>query len=84
MIKTIVFDIGMVLLGFDWPAYMKKIFADDGIAEKVTHAVFGGDYWKELDRGVLSEEEIMQECGRCLRCDVYGCGALEGGRIQYA
>ena len=31
----------------------------------------------------LSEEEIMQECGRCLRCDVYGCGALEGGRIQY-
>ena len=31
----------------------------------------------------ISEEEIMQECGRCLRCDVYGCGALEGGRIQY-
>ncbi len=31
----------------------------------------------------LSEEEIMQECGRCLRCDVYGCGVLEGGRIQY-
>ena len=31
----------------------------------------------------LSEEEIMQECGRCLRCDVYGCGAMEGGRVQY-
>ena len=31
----------------------------------------------------LSEEEIMQECSRCLRCDVYGCGALEGGRVQY-
>ena len=31
----------------------------------------------------LSEEEIMQECSRCLRCDVYGCGVLEGGRITY-
>jgi len=31
----------------------------------------------------LSEEEIMQECSRCLRCDVYGCGAMEGGRVQY-
>ena len=32
----------------------------------------------------LGEEEIMQECARCLRCDVFGCGVLEGGRIQYA
>ena len=32
----------------------------------------------------LSEEEIMQECGRCLRCDVFGCGVTEGGRVQYA
>ncbi len=31
----------------------------------------------------VSEEEAMQECSRCLRCDVYGCGALEGGRVQY-
>ena len=31
----------------------------------------------------LSEEEIMQECGRCLRCDVFGCGAMEGGRVNY-
>ena len=32
----------------------------------------------------MSLEEIEQECGRCLRCDHYGCGSLEGGRIQYA
>ena len=31
----------------------------------------------------ISVEEIMQECSRCLRCDVYGCGAMEGGRVQY-
>ena len=25
----------------------------------------------------LTPEEIQQECGRCLRCDIYGCGKLE-------
>ena len=25
-------------------------------------------------------EEAMREAGRCLRCDHYGCGVLEGGR----
>ena len=32
----------------------------------------------------MSREEAMQECGRCLRCDVFGAGACVGGRIQYA
>ena len=31
----------------------------------------------------MSLEEAAQECGRCLRCDHYGCGVLEGGRVQY-
>ena len=31
----------------------------------------------------MSREEAVQECGRCLRCDHFGCGALEGGRIRY-
>jgi NADPH-dependent glutamate synthase beta subunit-like oxidoreductase len=25
----------------------------------------------------LTPEEIAQECGRCLRCDVFGCGKME-------
>ena len=31
----------------------------------------------------MSLEEARQECGRCLRCDHYGCGSMEGGRYQY-
>lgn len=31
----------------------------------------------------MSLEEAAQECSRCLRCDHYGCGTLEGGRVQY-
>lgn len=32
----------------------------------------------------ISLEEAIQECSRCLRCDHYGCGIMEGGRVQYA
>ena len=28
----------------------------------------------------LRDEEAAQECGRCLRCDHFGMGALRGGR----
>ncbi|MBQ6575520.1 MAG: FAD-dependent oxidoreductase [Lachnospiraceae bacterium] len=28
----------------------------------------------------MTFEEAMREAGRCLRCDYYGCGAMEGGR----
>ncbi len=28
----------------------------------------------------MSKEEAIQEAGRCLRCDHYGCGVLRGGR----
>ena len=39
---------------------------------------------KVFMRPVMSREEAEQECGRCLRCDVFGCGATEEGREQYA
>ena len=29
---------------------------------------------------LLTHEEAMQEANRCLRCDHFGCGCLEGGR----
>jgi len=29
----------------------------------------------------MSFEEAMQECGKCLRCDHFGCGVVEGGRV---
>lgn len=29
----------------------------------------------------MSKEEAMQECSKCLRCDVYGSGCMEGGLV---
>ena len=31
----------------------------------------------------MSREEAEQECGRCLRCDCFGSGVLDGGRQRY-
>lgn len=31
----------------------------------------------------MSTEEALQEARRCLRCDHFGCGALDEGRVQY-
>ena len=30
----------------------------------------------------FSPEEAAQECGRCLRCDKFGCGVLEGAKDE--
>jgi NADPH-dependent glutamate synthase beta subunit-like oxidoreductase len=29
----------------------------------------------------MSYDEAMQECKKCLRCDHFGCGVVEGGRV---
>ena len=38
--------------------------------------------WNLVEQG-LTEEEARQEASRCLRCDHYGCGVLDEGRVQY-
>lgn len=60
MIKAIIFDIGKVLISFDW----QKVLADMGLSEEeqniVGNAMFQHPDWAELDRGVMTVEEVMQ------------------------
>lgn len=60
MIKTIVFDIGRVLIGFEWDEYGESLF-DVETAAAVKSATFGGPHWKEQDRGVLDTERIHND-----------------------
>ena len=59
MIKNIVFDIGRVLIEFEWGEYIHRLF-DDTTAERVTAAMWGTGYWKELDRALLTDDEILE------------------------
>ena len=58
MIKNIVFDIGKVLIGFDWDAYVRSLF-DEQTAEKVSKAMFKSGYWPELARAVKHSMVII-------------------------
>ena len=59
MIKNVVFDIGNVLVTFEWERLAREIgFTDKDLqvlAEKVI-----GDRWDEFDRGVMSEDEALK------------------------
>lgn len=58
MIKNVIFDIGRVLIGFEWNDYMYSLF-DRDTADKVTAAMWGTGYWKELDIALLTDDEIL-------------------------
>lgn len=59
MIKTVIFDIGNVLMKFDWWTYIRSVF-DEDTARSVTRAIWKPGHWEEFDRGVLSDEEIVK------------------------
>ena len=62
MIKTIIFDIGGVLVGYDWDAYLMKTNDNDRVkVDLLKDALFKRGLWAETDRGVWSEEKLLSE-----------------------
>lgn len=59
-IKVVVFDIGQVLVDFNFEDFIKNKLKEEAKIEKVINASVKSNHWKELDRGVLTNEEIMQ------------------------
>lgn len=60
MIKTVIFDIGRVLIGFEWKDYVHRLFGNPELEAEVTDATFGSGIWNEMDRGIWSEEEVLE------------------------
>ena len=59
MIETVIFDIGKVLVDFDWELYLEQLEFDQKTRDVLVSAVFRHPDWTEIDRGVLSNEEII-------------------------
>ena len=61
MIKTVIFDIGNVLTDFSW----REFYREKGLAgenfERVAKATVESSYWRELDRGVMTYDEVMEK-----------------------
>ena len=62
MIKTIIYDIGNVLMSWDWTGHTKRLFGEE-LGKKVFDATAGSPFWEELDRGVLQLEDVID--GMC-------------------
>ncbi len=60
-IKTIIFDLGRVLVGYGWEKYLGGIAPDPAVYRVVEQATFKSTAWVEHDKGLLSEEEELQD-----------------------
>lgn len=59
MIKNVIFDFGQVLVHFD-PTYMVGLYvSDEKDKTLLSDVIFDRLYWNELDKGTLSDEELL-------------------------
>ncbi|MBQ7063276.1 MAG: HAD family phosphatase [Firmicutes bacterium] len=62
MIRSLVFDIGMVLAEFRWKSLMEELGFSPETIRRVSQATVLGPWWNEFDRSLLSDEEIIRHC----------------------
>lgn len=60
MIRNIVFDIGNVLVDYCWEAHIAGCGFEGETAERLGRAMMLSPVWKEVDRGVWTDEELLQ------------------------
>ena len=58
-IKNIIFDIGNVLVDFSWKKHYEDCGFDDQMVERLAKATVYSSDWNEYDRGVLTDEQII-------------------------
>ncbi len=59
MIRNIVFDIGNVLAAFRWKEYIEELGFEGEAAERLARATTLDPLWREVDRGVMSLDDII-------------------------
>lgn len=60
MIKTIIFDIGNVLVGFAWKPYFESFGYTEDTLKRIEAATVGSVVWNEYDRGYMTDGEILE------------------------
>lgn len=58
-IKTVIFDVGMVLVDFCWKAYLEELYTDPAQVEELGKCIFLDPLWEERDLGLMSEAEYV-------------------------
>ena len=61
MIENIIFDVGQVLVSYDWESYLKAFHFPAEEEKLIAEKVFKSQIWNERDRGLFSEEEYRKQ-----------------------
>ena len=60
-VENIIFDVRNVLMEYGWAPYLKSFGFSEEKYEKIADAVFRSKVWNEQDRGLLPEEEYVNQ-----------------------
>ena len=60
MIKNVIFDVGKVLVDFDWQGLFNTLDFSPEVYEKVANATVLSELWNEFDRSKMPDEEILK------------------------
>ena len=61
VVENIIFDVGKVLVKFEWEAYLDSFEFTPEKRDKIAKAVFLSDTWNERDRGSYEEEYYVNQ-----------------------
>lgn len=59
-IEAILFDVGQVLVDFDWESYLDGFGFPKAVRDTVAAAMFLSPQWDEMDKGLLADEEYLE------------------------
>lgn len=60
-IENIIFDVGQVLVTYDWKTYLESFGFPKEKFDKIANATFLSQTWIDRDKGGLSEEEYVEK-----------------------
>lgn len=61
MVDNVIFDVGQVLVKFDWKRLMDEMQFQGEKRRKIEAAIFGSRIWDERDRGLYEEAHYVDE-----------------------
>lgn len=59
-VRNVIFDAGGVLIDWDPPAFVSKLYPDPGAQARIRQQIFDHADWHEFDRGTLTEDAATQ------------------------
>lgn len=60
-IHNIIFDVGMVLVDFNWEKYCRRLGFDEAVIRAFDTGMVNSRYWSMLDEGLIEEEEAISQ-----------------------